>query len=67
VVDVQLVFEGRPAGAHGGIGGLACRDGGGEVPQVAVEGVVHGVHEREVHRALEWTSAGVIGGHRDSL
>jgi hypothetical protein len=68
VVDVQLVFEGRPAGAHGGIGGAARLDRGGQAPQVAVEGVVRGVHEREVDLALERTSAGsVIGGHRDSL
>src|SRR5450755_415230 len=67
VVDVQLVLEGRPAGPYGGFRGPARLDRGGQAPKVPVEGVVRGVHEREVGRAREGTeAAGVIGGHGDS-
>jgi len=66
VVDVQLVLEGRPAGADGGIRALARLNRGGQAPQLPVEGVVRGVHEGKVDLPSEGTSAVVIDGYQGS-
>jgi hypothetical protein len=68
VVDVQLVLEGRPAGARAGVSGLGRLDRGGQALDVTVEGVMCRVHHREIDLALPRTSAlGFIAGHQNSL